>query len=204
VSLLLRLLLFLAFTALGGYFAARVVVRTTRRLLGYDDTDPADKASQIAQRIYRQLEASAGAQQMYGPVLAQIDEIVQARLPRLSATRDRLNAYLRDKRRDVLDRQIDDLRRELASTTDPALALIVEKNLALALERLESHGRITVLHDRTVAQIRNVLLTLEALEDRVVSVKLAEKDQDLAPALEGMLDEVNQLESEYRRLQLLE
>lgn len=200
--MLTKLLILLAITFGGLFFAARFVINAAKGLLGIENADPSEKAALVAGRVQKHLAAST-AGEMYGPVLAQLGDVVKTRLPLLVTTRKKLDEYLGQKSRVALERDIGALRDEWASTRDAELRRIVEKNLKLATDRLEAYDQMQLILDRTVAQIKNVVLTLEALEDRVVSANLSTHDDGIATELEGMLTDVAMLEGEYRKLKLL-
>ena len=194
-------LVMLAVTAVG-YVTVRVMIGGARMALGVGADDPARKALRMADKIRGHLESSK-AGEMYGAVLTQLGELASVRLPRLAETRDRLESHLREKPLAQLEQQVLAFRSELAAAKDPEIRQLAEKNLKLASERLELHQSLDLVLARTVAQIKNALITLEALEDRVVSVKLIPSEKGVAKELEVMLEDVASLETEYKRLQLL-
>jgi len=198
------LILVILAMSLGGYLAVRSLYAVIQQLLGTSDSDPVERAHRIAERVYRQLEAATGSREIYGEALKQINDIIESKLPRLSETQSRLTAYLKEKPRSTLEREIEFLKKELEASNDPDVRRLVEKNIKLAVERLDTHSRIAILRERTLAQIKNVLLTLESLEDRVVSLKLAETEPDVVLQLENTVGDVNQLEVELKKLRLLE
>jgi hypothetical protein len=198
---MLWLLTFLAITAAMMYGAARLILSLSRTALGIEQ-DPAERARKIAARMQGHLtDSTAGA--LYAPMLEQIGEVVKTRLPRLVETRDRLADYLHRRHPKVLQREVESLKAELARTGDPKLRELVERNLQLALEGLDTHEQMQLVHDRTCAQIRNVVLTLETLEDRVVTANVAALSGDVAPQLDAMVADVEALEAEFRKLKLL-
>lgn len=201
-ALLIKVFLVLAAMAVAGVVAARAVLRGAARALGIGENDPARRALRSAERIRGHL-ASSRAGEMYGPVLGQLDGLVNKRLPRLAETRDRLEAHLRDKPLAELEVQLATARSELAAATDPEVKALCEKNVQLAVDRLALHRQLATVHARTIAQLKNALMTLEALEDRVASVKLLPAAPNVAKELESMLDEVTTLETEYKNLDLL-
>jgi predicted nucleic acid-binding Zn-ribbon protein len=204
MGLFLRLLLAALLAGVGAFFTARYVYRKTRTLLGYDDEDPVDKARSIARRVHRQLEASTGSSEVYGTLLRQISEVVETKLPRLASTRDRLSAFLSAKPRAKIESEIRQFQEELARASDPEVQRLIEKNIRLAFERLDTLEKISTLRERTVAQIKNVQLTVESLEDRFVSLKLHEGRGDVVPQLEGLMGEVDLLEAELKKMKLIE
>lgn len=199
---MIRLLILLFITGLVMYGATRLILALGRGLIGIDNQNPAERARRIAERMQGHL-ADSTAGTMYGPVLEQIGEVVKTRLPRLVETRERLAEYLHRKNPASLQREVNALKAELARTSDPQLRQLVEKNLRLALAGLDTQEQMQLVHDRTCAQIRNVVLTLERLEDRVVTANLASHQGDVAPQLESMLADVDALEAEFRKLKLL-
>jgi hypothetical protein len=201
-ALIIKIFLVLAAMAVAGVVAARAVLRGAARALGIGENDPARRALRAAERIRGHL-ASSRAGEMYGPVLGQLDGLVNKRLPRLAETRDRLEAHLRDKPLAELEVQLSTARSELHAATDAEVKALCEKNVQLATDRLALHRQLATVHARTIAQLKNALMTLEALEDRVASVKLLPAAPNVAKELESMLDEVTTLETEYKNLDLL-
>lgn len=203
LALLVKVAMVLAAMATAAALAARAVIGGARAALGVGEDDPARRALRSAERIRGHL-ASSRAGEMYGPVLGQLQELVDTRMPRLAETRDRLEAHLRQKPTAELEVQLATARSELAVATDAEIRSLCEKNVKLAADRLALHHQLEVVLARTVAQIKNALMTLEALEDRVASVKLLPAGPNVAKDLESMLEDVGALESEYKKLQLLE
>jgi len=203
IAIIVKLALMFMVAGGAGLLAMRALVGATRQALGVGEDDPARKALNVATRIRGHLQSSK-AGEMYGAVLVQLGELVSTRLPRLAETRDRLEKHFHDKPVGQLVQQVRQLEMELGAAKDPEIRALSEKNLRLAQERLQLHRQLELVHDRTVAQIKNALLTLEALEDRVASVQLLPAGQGVGNELESMLDDVGALETEYKRLQLLE
>lgn len=203
ITLLIRLLIALTGFSIAGFFAARFLFRTARSALRLAADDPAEKALLIARRIQAALEATkAGV--LYGSVLDQLNDLVQTRLPRLAETRDSLETFLHQKSQAELERQVRAIEADLAAARDPEIRSLTEKNLKIAKERMEMRRAMEVVHARTVAQLKNALMTLEALEDRVQSVKLLPEGGGMGKELGSMLEDVSHLESEYRKLRLME
>lgn len=203
LALILKVMFILAAMSVAALLAARVIVRGARLALGVGEDDPARQALRAAERI-RGLLGSSQAGEMYGPVLGQLDELVGTRLPRLAETRDRLEKHLVEKPKAQLEQALLSAKSDLISATDPEIRGLTEKNLKLANERLDLYCQLELVHERTLAQIKNALMTLEALEDRVASVKLLPAEPGVARELETMLEDVGALESEYKRLKLLD
>src|SRR5262249_25867412 len=87
ITLLVRLALLLLGLSVVSCGAGRLVIGAARTALGVGADDPARRAQLLAGKIRGHLETSR-AGEMYGPVLEQLGELVERRLPRLAETRD--------------------------------------------------------------------------------------------------------------------
>lgn len=202
IALIIKIALVLAAMAGAAVVAATAIVGGARTALGIGEDDPARRALRAAQRI-RALLDSSRAGEMYGPVLGQLEDLAGTRLPRLAETRDRLAKHLGEKPLVEMEVQLATATSELAAATDAEIRALAEKNVKLAQDRVDLYKQLELVHKRTVAQIKNALMTLEALEDRVASVKLLPAGPSVAKELESMLEDVGALESEYQKLDLL-
>lgn len=166
---------------------------------------PLESAREIADRIRAALRRDHGAG---GEVAAdfetEVTDILEKRLPRAIENRHRLTEYLAHLDQLAIERDVRDFRTRLKACDDDDLREVLRKNLALAEERSTNVRRLGTLRDKTEAQIRQVILGLQNLEDKVLSLRIADGSVPggVAGALDDVRGEVDLLEAEYRKMEI--
>lgn len=158
-----------------------------------------EQARSLANRIRTLLPAAAGGE--HGAIGLELEELIDQRLPGVLDRQRRLLEHLARKSRARLIQDEREIRRNLASARDPELRGLYERNLEACLERLETHDRLSLASRKADAQIRSVLLGLEALEDRLVASEFAKVDRG-ALELEALNEDVKLLEAAYEEIEL--
>lgn len=164
---------------------------------------PLDKARVMAERLYETLSHHP-EEGIYQDFRREIEALIGERLPTIVTHNDRLQTYLARKDLRLLEAEVVDWTHKVSSCKDADLKRTLERNLQLAKESVEGCKRMTVLQQKTQAQVHQVLLGLRNLEDKIVSLDLAGGgERELSGSLEGLLEDVNNLEEEYKQLEML-
>ncbi len=150
----------------------------------------------IAQRIARNLETADPT--LAGSCMAQIHPLLEERLPHIIQDYEKLSRHLRKTPEAKLRQEVETLEGRVTKAKDEKLRSILTGSLELARRRLEERGRMAMLSERTEAQLRQVLLYLEAVESRSLSLGLASPQEDVASDVSKLLDEVSTIEQMYR------
>lgn len=194
----LRILIF----ALGIYLTYRTVASIVSPGRPELD-DPLARARQIGTRIAGHLQ-SAESGPLYEQALLQIGTLVEDHLPGLADAHQRSRRHIEERNPAHIQKEIESVRREMAHTEDSELLPILQKNLKLLQARMSSVEDLARLHERTRAQIQNILLSLENLEDRVITARLNPGKAAITAEIESLLTEVKGLEEAYKTLMIPE
>jgi len=167
-------------------------------LLG--EKSPEDEAKEIAERIRKAIKRKRDA----GGILANdfekdVTVILDERFPRITENHKRLSKYLKQIDSKAILAEPEKLRKRIDDCKDDELKNVLEKNLKIALERKNNLLHLEVMKEKTEAQINLIIMGLKNVEDKVESLRLAEgKVDSVSGALENVSKEVNNLEEEYR------
>jgi phage terminase Nu1 subunit (DNA packaging protein) len=156
------------------------------------------EARAIADRIAINLKSAAPA--VAEKCLADIDGLVEHRLPRILEQYDRLSNHLAASASNRVADEVASLESKLLRTKDPGLRTLLQENMELARQRLGAREKMQLLLERTEAQLKQVLLYLEAFESKSVSLGVSESGDDVPAEMERMLEEITTIESMYRDL----
>ncbi|MBI3893046.1 MAG: hypothetical protein HY303_16130 [Candidatus Wallbacteria bacterium] len=156
------------------------------------------EARAIAMRIGVNL--ASASPEVSRKCMADIESLVEHRLPRILEQYERLTRHLSEASKSHLADEVTALTGKLARTKDEGLRSILEENLTLARERLMARERMELLTERTEAQLKQVLLYLEAVESKSVSLGVSEPGEDVPAEMERMLEEISTIEAMYRDL----
>lgn len=131
----------------------------------------------------------------------ELEELVEKRLPEALDRQRRLLTHLAGSRRSDLVREERDLVKKLKSTEDQELLALLERNLQLVRDRLETLDRLELAGRKASAQVRAVMINLEAFEDRLVASEIGRISQ-ADRQIEALVEDVKLLEAAYDEIQL--
>lgn len=159
----------------------------------------ATRAREVAARIQRLLPECDP--QHPSALHQELEELVERRLPTALDRQRKLLEHLGSRSAADLVKEERDLSRKLGSSMDPELRTLLKRNLDLLRERIVTLERLELASRKADAQIRAVLINLEAFEDRLVASeygKVAGADLQI----EALVEDVKLLEAAYDELQL--
>jgi hypothetical protein len=136
-----------------------------------------------------------------GPLELELEELVERRLPDALDRQRRLLEHLKQRRSSDLVREERDLCKKLQATQDPELRELLERNVALVQERIETLARLELANHKANARVRAVLINLESFEDHLVVNEfgaVAQSDSQI----EALVEDVKLLEAAYDELEL--
>lgn len=188
-----------------GYGAYRFV-RVLERFFGISSGQPErellrtlDRARSLAASIQEKLPDSDPEHP--GALESELEELVERRLPEALDRQRRLLEHLGGGRRSDLVREEKDIRKKLQTTRDSELRALLERNLDMIGERLETLDKLELASRKASAQVQAVLINLQAFEDRLVASefsKISRSDRQI----EALVEDVKLLEATYDEIQL--
>jgi len=170
-----------------------------------DGPSPLVKAEEIANRIRNAIrhDRDEGGGELAHEFEEETHELLERRLPHIMEQSERLSEHLRRRDIVVIEGERREIERKLRSCKDEELLSVLQKNLKLALEREENVRHLFTVRERIQAQIRQIVMGLQNLEDKVLSLRMVEgKNANVAGALDDLRGEVALLEEQYRDLDL--
>lgn len=197
ILLFLRLMIPIAVFGGLAYFALGPGARWLARKLAGEPPYMAE-ARAIAARIGSNLHGADPA--LAARCLDDLEALLERRLPRIIEQYQRLTDHLAKTTEESLEQELVRLREQLREAEDAPLRAILEENLTLASERAESRRKMQLLTERTEAQLKQVLLYLEAVESRSLSLGVGAPQDDVPREMVTLLEEVSVLEGMYREM----
>jgi len=168
------------------------------------EASPEDEAKAIAERIRAAIKRKKDS----GGDLAEdfeknVTQILTKRIPRIAENQRRLTRYLLQIDEKSITSEPEKLKKRIKECSDDELKSVLEKNLVIALERLENLHHLEILKEKTQAQINLIIMGLKNVEDKVESLRLVEgKVDSVSGALENVSIEVKTLEEEYKEMNI--
>jgi hypothetical protein len=197
ILLFLRLMIPIAIFGGLAYFALGPGARWLARKLAGEPPYMVE-ARAVAARIGANLRGADPA--LAARCLDDLDALLERRLPRILEQYQRLTDHLAKTTEEALRLEEAQLRERLRQAEDAPLRAILEENLKLVSERAVSRRKMQLLTERTEAQLKQVLLYLEALESRSVSLGVGAPQDDVPREMVTLLEEVSVLEGMYREM----
>ena len=166
--------------------------------------DHESEAKAIAERIRSAIRRKRDAGgDLAGDFERDVTVILEERFPRINENQKRLDKYLSQIDSDAIREEPKRLRKRISACKDEELKSVLEKNLTIAIERLNNLQHLEVLKEKTEAQINLIISGLKNVEDKVESLRLAEgKIDSVSGALDNVSREVHSLEREYREMNI--
>lgn len=157
-----------------------------------------ERARQVSERIRGLLPEAGGSG---GPLMVELEELVERRLPSALQRQKQLIEHLALKDRNSLVREQKDLAMQLAKARDNELVDLLQRNLDMVQARIDTVDSLDLASRKADAQIRALLLSLEGVEDRLLASRFAKvKAGDLQ--IEEIVQEVRLLEAAYDEIEI--
>jgi hypothetical protein len=138
-----------------------------------------------------------------GVVVAELEELVEKRLPAALERQRQLLTHLTTRSEAGLKTEEREIRRKLQGAKDAELRKLLERNLDLVQGRLATRQRLELASRKADAQIRAVLINLGVFEDRLVAQEF-DTVKGAGRQVESLVEDVELLEAAYDDLQLEE
>jgi hypothetical protein len=199
LEVLLPPLLVMGFIGYGAYRLVRFL-EGTFGITGGEQRELLEGVSRARGQLER-IRSLLPAETDGGVVVAELEELVENRLPAALERQRQLLTHLTTRSEAGLRNEEREIRRKLQGAKDAELRKLLERNLDLVQGRIATRQRLELASRKADAQIRAVLINLGVFEDRLVAQEF-DTVKGAGRQVESLVEDVELLEAAYDDLQL--